>query len=95
MKMRVLNPSRQNDRLRVVSVLVHIAAITPLHTPMPVSRRIGERTVSYSWRSCRKNRKRGKKIEEKRKSSKRRGLVVLGSGKEDSGVLVRDADQES
>ncbi|GFS56137.1 uncharacterized protein K02A2.6 [Trichonephila clavipes] len=51
MKVRVLNQSRQNDRLRVVSVLVHIAAITPLHTPMPVSRRIGERTIPYSWRS--------------------------------------------
>ncbi|GFV17667.1 serine carboxypeptidase ctsa-4.1 [Trichonephila clavipes] len=45
MKMRVLNRSRQNDLLRVMSVLVHIA-ITPLHTPMPVSRRIGERTIS-------------------------------------------------
>ncbi|GFS62205.1 uncharacterized protein TNCV_477301 [Trichonephila clavipes] len=51
MKMRVLNRSRQNDRLRVMTVLVHIA-ITPLHTPMPVSQRIGERTIPYSWRTC-------------------------------------------
>ncbi|GFW56526.1 uncharacterized protein TNCV_1862361 [Trichonephila clavipes] len=51
MKMRVLNRSRQNDRLRVMLVQVH-TAITPLHTPMPVSRRIGERTIPYSWRAC-------------------------------------------
>ncbi|GFX07050.1 hypothetical protein TNCV_1556531 [Trichonephila clavipes] len=29
------------------------------------------------------------------KSSKRRGLVVLGSGEDNPGVLFRDADQES
>ncbi|GFV75928.1 hypothetical protein TNCV_1455251 [Trichonephila clavipes] len=31
---------------------------------------------------------------EKERARKRRGLVVLGSGDEDPGVLVRDADQE-
>ncbi|GFY15449.1 hypothetical protein TNCV_1572601 [Trichonephila clavipes] len=50
MKMRVLNRSRQNDRLRVMLVQFHID-ITPLHTPMSVSRRIGERTIPYSWRA--------------------------------------------
>ncbi|GFU15599.1 hypothetical protein TNCV_1170981 [Trichonephila clavipes] len=33
--MRVLNRSRQNDRLRVMLALVHID-ITPPHTPLPV-----------------------------------------------------------
>ncbi|GFU92404.1 uncharacterized protein TNCV_824301 [Trichonephila clavipes] len=32
-------------------VQVHIT-ITPLHTPLPVFRRIGERTIPYSWRAC-------------------------------------------
>ncbi|GFT73543.1 uncharacterized protein TNCV_4021461 [Trichonephila clavipes] len=32
-------------------VQVHID-ITPLHTPLPVFRRIGERTIPYSWRAC-------------------------------------------
>ncbi|GFX68632.1 uncharacterized protein TNCV_1800451 [Trichonephila clavipes] len=43
MKMRVRNRSRQNDRLRGMLVQVHID-ISPLHTPLPVFRRIGERT---------------------------------------------------
>ncbi|GFX69516.1 uncharacterized protein TNCV_1768871 [Trichonephila clavipes] len=43
--------SCQNDRLRVMLVLVHID-ITPPHTPLPVFRRIGERTIPYSWRGC-------------------------------------------
>ncbi|GFS68499.1 transposable element Tcb1 transposase [Trichonephila clavipes] len=47
-RVRVLYRSRQNDRLRVMLVLVHID-ITPPHTPLPVFRRIGERTISYSW----------------------------------------------
>ncbi|GFW31903.1 uncharacterized protein TNCV_5040721 [Trichonephila clavipes] len=47
----VLNQSRQNDRLRVILVLVH-TDITPSHTPLPVFRRIGERTIPYSWRAC-------------------------------------------
>ncbi|GFV97343.1 uncharacterized protein TNCV_2038531 [Trichonephila clavipes] len=51
MKMRVLSRSRQNDRLRVMLVLVHIA-ITPPHAPLPVVWRIGERTLPYSWRAC-------------------------------------------
>ncbi|GFS94703.1 uncharacterized protein TNCV_4456191 [Trichonephila clavipes] len=50
-RMRVLNRSRQNDRLRVMLVLVPID-ITPPHTPLPVFRRIGERTIPYSWRAC-------------------------------------------
>ncbi|GFW66206.1 transposable element Tc1 transposase [Trichonephila clavipes] len=49
--MRGLYRSRQNDRLRVMLVLVHID-ITPPHTLMPVFRRIGERTIPYSWRAC-------------------------------------------
>ncbi|GFX36315.1 uncharacterized protein TNCV_4932281 [Trichonephila clavipes] len=32
-------------------VLVHID-ITPPHTPLPVFRQIGERTIPYSWRAC-------------------------------------------
>ncbi|GFX51918.1 uncharacterized protein TNCV_3063351 [Trichonephila clavipes] len=51
--MRVLYRSRQNDRLHVMLVLVHID-ITPPHTPLPVFRRIGERTIPYSWRASRK-----------------------------------------
>ncbi|GFV61016.1 uncharacterized protein TNCV_3845951 [Trichonephila clavipes] len=50
-RMQVLNQSRQNDRLRVMLVLVHIDIILP-HTPLPVFRRIGERTIPYSWRAC-------------------------------------------
>ncbi|GFT91328.1 uncharacterized protein TNCV_2169111 [Trichonephila clavipes] len=50
-RMRVLNRSCQNHRLRVMLVLVHIN-ITPPHTPLPVCRRIGERTIPYSWRAC-------------------------------------------
>ncbi|GFW39173.1 hypothetical protein TNCV_1831631 [Trichonephila clavipes] len=38
--------------------------------------------------------KEGEREKEKR-SSKRRGLVVLGSGEENPGVLFLDADQES
>ncbi|GFW13150.1 15-hydroxyprostaglandin dehydrogenase [Trichonephila clavipes] len=49
--MRVLHRSRQNDRLLVMLVLVHIDIIPP-HTPLPVFRRIGERTIPYSWRAC-------------------------------------------
>ncbi|GFT16872.1 transposable element Tcb2 transposase [Trichonephila clavipes] len=48
--MQVLNRSRQNDRLRVMLVLVHIDITLP-HTPLPVFRRIGERTIPYSWRA--------------------------------------------
>ncbi|GFT97520.1 hypothetical protein TNCV_386911 [Trichonephila clavipes] len=44
--MRVLYRSRQNDRLRVMLILVHID-ITPPHTPLPVFRRIGKRTIPY------------------------------------------------
>ncbi|GFT96610.1 hypothetical protein TNCV_5022521 [Trichonephila clavipes] len=36
-----------------------------------------------------------KRTKEKERARKRRRLVVLGSGEEDPGVLVRDADQES
>ncbi|GFV64861.1 hypothetical protein TNCV_3847291 [Trichonephila clavipes] len=43
--MRILNRSRQNDRLRVMFVLVDID-ITPPHAPLPVFRRIGERTYT-------------------------------------------------
>ncbi|GFS95052.1 uncharacterized protein TNCV_341331 [Trichonephila clavipes] len=50
-RMRVLNRSCQNDRLRVMLVLVHID-ITPPHTPLRVFRRMGERTIPYSWRAC-------------------------------------------
>ncbi|GFW33905.1 uncharacterized protein TNCV_3589901 [Trichonephila clavipes] len=50
-RMQVLYRSRQNDHLRVMLVLVHID-ITPPHTPLPVFRRIGERTIPYSWRAC-------------------------------------------
>ncbi|GFX37673.1 uncharacterized protein TNCV_1261101 [Trichonephila clavipes] len=50
-RMRVLYRSCQNDRLRVMLVLVHID-ITPPHTDLPVFRRIGERTIPYSWRAC-------------------------------------------
>ncbi|GFV92661.1 uncharacterized protein TNCV_1375121 [Trichonephila clavipes] len=48
--MRVRYRSRQDDRLRVMLVLVHVD-ITPPHTPLPVFRRIGERTIPYSWRA--------------------------------------------
>ncbi|GFU84938.1 hypothetical protein TNCV_4282061 [Trichonephila clavipes] len=48
MKMRVVNQSRPNDRLRVMLVQVHIA-ITPPHAPLPVFWRIGEQTMPYSW----------------------------------------------
>ncbi|GFV99131.1 uncharacterized protein TNCV_1511071 [Trichonephila clavipes] len=47
-RMRVLYRSRQDDRLRGMLVLIHID-ITPPHTPLPVFRRIGERTMPYSW----------------------------------------------
>ncbi|GFX49378.1 uncharacterized protein TNCV_3664911 [Trichonephila clavipes] len=50
-RMRVFYRSRQDDRLRVMLVLVHID-ITPPHTPLPVFRRIGDRTIPYSWRAC-------------------------------------------
>ncbi|GFY09040.1 uncharacterized protein TNCV_4662311 [Trichonephila clavipes] len=49
-RMRVLNRSRQNDSLRVMLVLVH-TDIAPPHTPLPVFRRIDERTIPYSWRA--------------------------------------------
>ncbi|GFT11831.1 uncharacterized protein TNCV_1923561 [Trichonephila clavipes] len=49
--MRVLYRSRQNDRLCVMLVLVHID-ITPPHTPLPVFQRIGERMIPYSWQAC-------------------------------------------
>ncbi|GFW80687.1 hypothetical protein TNCV_3235391 [Trichonephila clavipes] len=48
--MRVLYRSRQDDRLHVMLVLVHID-ITPPHTTLPVFRRIGERTIPCSWRA--------------------------------------------
>ncbi|GFT32586.1 uncharacterized protein TNCV_3145391 [Trichonephila clavipes] len=51
MKMRVHNRSHQDHRLRGMLVQVHID-ITPLHTPLPVFQRIGERTIPYSWRAC-------------------------------------------
>ncbi|GFT94557.1 uncharacterized protein TNCV_1490701 [Trichonephila clavipes] len=47
--MRVLYRSHQDDRLRVMLVLVHIDITLP-HTPLPVFRQIGERTIPYSWR---------------------------------------------
>ncbi|GFU34517.1 uncharacterized protein TNCV_1992541 [Trichonephila clavipes] len=50
-RMQVLNKSRQNDRLRMMLVLVHID-ITPPHTPLPVFRRTGERKLPYSRRAC-------------------------------------------
>ncbi|GFU52667.1 uncharacterized protein TNCV_3893261 [Trichonephila clavipes] len=49
--MRVRYRSCQDDRLRLMLVLVHIG-ITPPHTPMPVIRQIGERMIPYSWRAC-------------------------------------------
>ncbi|GFS89728.1 uncharacterized protein TNCV_633211 [Trichonephila clavipes] len=51
MKMRVRYRSRQDDRLSGMLVQVHID-IRPLHTPLPVFRRIGECTIPYSWRAC-------------------------------------------
>ncbi|GFV43652.1 hypothetical protein TNCV_2679531 [Trichonephila clavipes] len=48
--MRLLYPSRQKVRLRVMLVLVHVD-ITPPHTSLQVIRRIGERTIPYSWRA--------------------------------------------
>ncbi|GFW53797.1 uncharacterized protein TNCV_3938911 [Trichonephila clavipes] len=50
-QMRVLNRSRQNDRLHVMLVLVHID-ITSSPTALPEFRRIGELTIPYSWRAC-------------------------------------------
>ncbi|GFT25549.1 uncharacterized protein TNCV_1964921 [Trichonephila clavipes] len=50
-RMRGLYLSHQNDRLRMMLALVHID-ITPPHTPLPVFRRIGERTIPYSWQAC-------------------------------------------
>ncbi|GFV87431.1 tryptase beta-2 [Trichonephila clavipes] len=47
-RMRVLYRSRQDYRLRVMLVLVHID-ITPPHAPLPVFQRIGELTIPYSW----------------------------------------------
>ncbi|GFU99260.1 hypothetical protein TNCV_2739211 [Trichonephila clavipes] len=38
--MRVPYRSHQNNRLRLMLVLVHILDITPPHTPVPVFRRI-------------------------------------------------------
>ncbi|GFW79345.1 uncharacterized protein TNCV_2477521 [Trichonephila clavipes] len=49
-RMQVLYRSCQDDRLRVMLVLVH-TDITPPHTPQPVFRRIGERKIPYSWRA--------------------------------------------
>ncbi|GFY31543.1 uncharacterized protein TNCV_4693871 [Trichonephila clavipes] len=49
-RMLVRYRSRQDGRLYGMLVLVHID-ITPLHTPLPVFRRIGER-IPYSWRAC-------------------------------------------
>ncbi|GFX46548.1 uncharacterized protein TNCV_4549871 [Trichonephila clavipes] len=56
-RVRVLYRLRQNDRLRVILVLVHID-VTPPHTPMPVFRRIDERTIPHSWRACKQLRHR-------------------------------------
>ncbi|GFT92852.1 hypothetical protein TNCV_740211 [Trichonephila clavipes] len=52
------------------------------------SRSVSQRRLASAF----KERGRTKETERARK---RRGLVVLGSGEEDPGVLVRDADQES
>ncbi|GFS55065.1 uncharacterized protein TNCV_2441441 [Trichonephila clavipes] len=54
-QMPVLNRSRQDDRHRVMLVLVHMD-ITQPHTPLPVFRRIGERMIPYSWRAFCKDR---------------------------------------
>ncbi|GFX73552.1 uncharacterized protein TNCV_2342571 [Trichonephila clavipes] len=53
---RVHYRSRQNDRLRVMLVLVRID-ITPPHTPLLVFRRIGERKIHNSWRACKQLRR--------------------------------------
>ncbi|GFS64957.1 hypothetical protein TNCV_1584511 [Trichonephila clavipes] len=53
---------------------------------------------TYTMANCPQRRKRERRRErEKRKkrARKRRGLVVLGSGKENPRVLFRDADQET
>ncbi|GFS63981.1 retrovirus-related Pol polyprotein from transposon 297 [Trichonephila clavipes] len=47
---------------------------------------------TYTMSNCPQRRKEG---EREKESSKRRGLVVLGSGEENPRVLFRDADQES
>ncbi|GFS66571.1 hypothetical protein TNCV_3857591 [Trichonephila clavipes] len=65
----------------------------------PMRRREGEKRtapdVLKGWKN-EKKRKGGKENEKKNKrSGKRRGLVVLGSGEENPRVLFRDADQES
>ncbi|GFS63987.1 hypothetical protein TNCV_1129551 [Trichonephila clavipes] len=49
-------------------------------------------TLVPAGKTGRKKRKEG---EREKESSKRRGLVVLGSGEENPRVLFRDADQES
>ncbi|GFU72070.1 uncharacterized protein TNCV_2976551 [Trichonephila clavipes] len=50
MKIRVRYRSRQNYSLRGMSAQVHID-ITPLHTSLPVFRRIGEHKIPYLWRT--------------------------------------------
>ncbi|GFY10935.1 uncharacterized protein TNCV_1124571 [Trichonephila clavipes] len=52
-RMRGLYRSRQNNRLRMMLVLVHID-ITPPHTPLSVFWRIDERTIPYSWRALKR-----------------------------------------
>ncbi|GFT49180.1 hypothetical protein TNCV_2860271 [Trichonephila clavipes] len=59
--------------------------------------------LTYTMANCPQRRlekpgekgKKGRRTRKKEKSSKRQGLVVLGSGEENPRVLFRDADQES
>ncbi|GFW65768.1 uncharacterized protein TNCV_585941 [Trichonephila clavipes] len=46
-------PKRSSSRnVGTSSYRYHIAT----HTPLPVFRRIGERTIPYSWRACKQSR---------------------------------------
>ncbi|GFS54470.1 hypothetical protein TNCV_1742481 [Trichonephila clavipes] len=67
------------------------------HMGPPMRKREGEKRTAPDVLKGRKNRKKEKEggREKGEKSSKKRGLVVLGSGEENPGVLFRDADQES
>ncbi|GFU65229.1 hypothetical protein TNCV_2134341 [Trichonephila clavipes] len=47
------------------------------------------------WKNREKRKKKEGEREKEKKNSKRRGLVVLGSGEENPRDLFRDADQES
>ncbi|GFW77158.1 hypothetical protein TNCV_2725881 [Trichonephila clavipes] len=52
--------------------------------------------LTYTMANCpQRRREEGEREKEKKRSSESRGLVVLGSGEENPGVLFRDADQES